>query len=77
MSMPIEIDDQTASAVRELAVRENRAICEVIRDAVTVYAAQRKRPLPRGAGKYGSGFTDTARTVDEILTKAVAERTWP
>jgi hypothetical protein len=75
--MPIEIDDQTVSTAKELAARESRGVSDVIRDAVTINTAQRNRSLPKGAGKYGSGYTDTARTADEILTQAVAERTWP
>lgn len=71
MSMSIELDEKTAAAVKEIAANENRTPCEVIQDALAAYTGQRKRRLPKGAGKYCSGHTDTAAKVDEILSDAV------
>lgn len=77
MSFTIELDEQTAAAVQALAAHEKRSAGEVIRDAVAAYPGKRKRPLPKGAGKYRSGFTDTAQRVDELLSDAVQEGRWP
>jgi hypothetical protein len=77
MALTIELDEQTAATVQELAADEKRSASEVIRDALAVYTSKRKRPLPKGAGKYRSTHTDTAQKVDEILSDAVREGRWP
>ena len=77
MSLTVELDERTAAVVRELAAHEQRSASEVIHDALAVYAAAGKRPLPKGAGKYRSGRTDTSANVDEILADAVKEGLWP
>jgi predicted transcriptional regulator len=77
MSLTIELDEQTAAVVQELAANEQRTASEVIHDALAAYAAAGKRPLPKGAGRYRSGRTDTSAKVDEILADAVKEGRWP
>ena len=77
MSLTVELDEQTAAVVQKLAANEQRSASEVIHDALAVYAGFRKRPLPKGAGKYRSGRTDTSASVDEILADAVKEGLWP
>lgn len=77
MSFTVELDEQTAAVVQTLATNENRTASDVIRDAVAAYPGRRKRPLPKGAGKYSSGHTDTAQKVDEVLSEAVKEGRWP
>ena len=77
MSLTVELDEQTAAVVQKLAANEQRSASEVIHDALAVYAGFRERPLPKGAGEYRSGRTDTSAKVDEILTDAVKEGLWP
>jgi len=77
MSLTVELDEQTAAVVQKLAAHEKRSATEVIHDALAVYAAAGKRALPKGAGKYRSGRTDTSTSVDEILADAVREGLWP
>ena len=62
---------------RDSRPTEQRSAGEVIHDALAIYAAAGKRPLPKGAGKYRSGRSDTSANVDEILTDAVKEGLWP
>ena len=77
MSLTVELDEQTAAVVQKLAAQEQRSASEVIHDALAVYAGVGERPLPKGAGKYRSGRTDTSANVDEILADAVKEGLWP
>jgi predicted transcriptional regulator len=77
MSFTVELDEQTAAVVQELAANEKRSASEVIHDALAAYTGKRKRRLPKGVGKYSSGHTDTAQKVDEILRDAVKEGLWP
>jgi predicted transcriptional regulator len=77
MPFSVELDEETAAVVQELAASEKRSAGEVIRDAVAAYPGRRTRPLPKGVGKYRSGYRDTAEKVDEILSDAVREGLWP
>ena len=77
MPLTVELDEQTAAVVQALAAGENRSASEVIRDAMAAYASVGKRPLPKGAGKYRSGRTDTSEKVDDILRDAVRDGIWP
>ena len=77
MSLTVELDEHAAAVVQELAASEKRSATEVINTALVVYACVRERPLPKGAGKYRSGRTDTSAKVDEILAEAVKEGRWP
>ena len=45
--------------------------------SLAAYTGKRKRQLPKGVGKYSSGYSDTAQKVDEILSAAVKEGLWP
>ena len=77
MPLTVELDEQTAAVVQALAAGENRSASEVIRDAMAAYASVAKRPLPKRAGKYRSGRTDTSEKVDDILRDAVRDGIWP
>lgn len=77
MNLTVELDEQTSSLVEKLAAIEQRSAIEVINAALAVYAGARERTLPKGAGKYRSGRTDTSAHVDEILADAVKEGQWP
>jgi hypothetical protein len=73
VSFKIELDEQTAAVVQELAANEKRSASEVIHDAVAVYACKPKRKLPTGVGKYSSGQPNLAQRDEEILRKAAKE----
>jgi hypothetical protein len=77
MPVTIELDEQTAAVVQELAANENRSAGEVIRDALAAYPGRRKRSLPKGVGKYRSGQSDIAQNLREILRKDVEDGKWP
>ncbi len=72
MSYTVELDERTAAVIQELAATENRSVGEVIRDALNIYTEKSKRTLPKGAGKYRSGHTDTSQTVDALLNPSNA-----
>jgi hypothetical protein len=77
MSVSVELDEQTAAVVQELAASEQRPASDVIHDALAVYACLGKRPLPTGMGKYRSGGSDTSANAREILRQAVKDGEWP
>ncbi len=77
MSFTVQLDEQTAAVVQELAAKENRPPEQVIHDALAVYAGRRKRRLPRGIGKYSSGQPDLAQRDEELLRQAAKEGLWP
>jgi predicted transcriptional regulator len=77
MSFSVELDEQTAAVVQELAASERRSVSEVIRDALASYPGKRSRPLRRGAGQYRSGRHDTSQKVDDLLRDTVKEGQWP
>lgn len=77
MSLNIEVDEETAAAVQQLAANENRSTSAVIRDALAAYASLGQRPPPTGMGKYHSGRGDTSVNAREILRQAVEDGEWP
>jgi predicted transcriptional regulator len=77
MSLTIELDEQTAAVVRQLATDEKRTASEIVRDALATYARLGRRPLPTGMGEYRSGRGDTSRDAREIIRRAVEEGKWP
>ena len=77
MPLSVELDDQTASLVQELATTQQRSPVQVIQAALAAYAGIREWPLPKGAGKYHSGHADTSTNVDAILANAVKDGLWP
>ena len=77
MPLSVELDEQAANLVQELATTEKRSPSEVIQAALSLYAGMRERRLPKGAGMYRSGRTDTSTSVDLILADAVKEGRWP
>ena len=47
MSLSVELDEQTAALVQELAANDQRSASEVIHDALAVYASLGKPPADR------------------------------
>lgn len=75
-AITILITGSAAEKLRDLAQIEQRSETEIVQAALEAYAP-RKRPLPKGTGKYRSGRQDTSKQVDEILKDAVQEGQWP
>jgi hypothetical protein len=74
-SITITIDDETAEALRRLAVLEQRSEADVVRTALAAYA--KPQPLPRGIGKYRSGRSDVSVTARDLIRQDVKEGRWP
>lgn len=62
--------------LQHLVDAEQRSEAQIVRDALDAYAPRARR-LPKGAGKYHSGFSDTSHNVDKSLKDAVKEGQWP
>jgi predicted transcriptional regulator len=77
MSLTIQLDEETAGAVQELADAQCRSTEEVVRDALSVYVQSVKGALPKGAGKYHSGRTDVSVQARQILREAARDGRWP
>ena len=77
MSLTVELDEQAAAIVQELAAIEQRSAGDVIHTALAVYSSLGKRPMPTGMGKYRSGLSDTSARAREILREAVKDGEWP
>jgi hypothetical protein len=77
MSLTIQLDDETAAILRELAASQNRTQNEVVRDALSASAQLGRCRLPKGVGKYHSGQADGSATARQILRDAVKEGQWP
>ena len=76
LSLTVELDEQVAAAVRNMAAAQRRSEQEIVIEAVAAYA-HCARPMPQGMGKYRSGQVDISERAGEILRDAVKERRWP
>lgn len=77
MSLSIQLDDEIAEVVQELAAEQQRSADEIVRDALWAYAHSAKRTLPKGIGKYRSGQSNVSTQARQILRDAVKEGRWP
>ncbi len=75
-TITVELSGLAADKLRLLAESEQRSEAEIVRDALEAYAPTKRR-LPKGAGKYRSGRSDTSEKAEEILGDAVKEGLWP
>ncbi len=76
LSLTVELDEQVAEAVRNMAAAQRRSEREIVQEAVAAYA-HGARPMPQGIGKYRSGQTDVSEKVKDILRDEAKERRWP
>jgi predicted transcriptional regulator len=72
----VYLDTDVALSLRRMAESEGRSQAELIRDALEKYTRGRKRPLPRGLGKYSSGKSDVSERAPEILREAAKKGRW-
>jgi hypothetical protein len=77
VSITIQLDDETAKILQQLATAQHRTESEIVRAALAAYAGTGKRVLPKGIGKYRSGQTDVSARARQILREAVQEAQWP
>ena len=75
-SVTVEISGPAAEKLRHLVEAEQRSEAEIVRDALEAYAPSKRR-LPKGAGLYHSGRSDTCQNAEQILRDAVKEGKWP
>jgi predicted transcriptional regulator len=76
LSVTVELDEQVAEAVRNMAAAQRRSECEIVQEAVAAYA-HNARPMPQGMGKYRSGQADVSERAEDILSNSAKERRWP
>ncbi len=77
----VQLTEQQAEGLRELAHKNNVPIAELIRQAVddllhksgTVTFRERRRRLLSLAGKYDSGLTDISSRHDDYLDEAYGQ----
>lgn len=72
----VYLDIDVVLKLRRMAESNGRSQAELIRDALETYTRRRKRPLPRGLGKYASGETDVSGRTKEILRDAAKRGKW-
>ena len=72
----VEISGPAAEKLRHLVQAEQRSEAEIVRDALEAYTPCKRR-LPKGAGMYHSGRSDTSENAEQILRDAVKEGKWP
>jgi predicted transcriptional regulator len=66
LSLTVELDEQVAEAVRNMAAAQRRSEREIVQEAVAAYAHS-ARPMPQGMGKYRSGQVDVSERAEDIL----------
>jgi predicted transcriptional regulator len=75
-TITIELSGPVAERLRQQVEAERRSEVEIVGDALVAYEPRKSR-LPKGAGKYHSGRTDTSQKTEEIIRDAVKEGRWP
>lgn len=71
----VYLEEQTDLDLSQLARQQGRPKAELIREALSVYVAQRaSRPLPRSVGMGRSGVPDLAEHDEELLHKLYEEK---
>ncbi len=72
----VNLDPDTALALRAIAQRLGILRAELIRSAVHKLVTKNRRRLPAGAGKFSSGRTDISRNAEAILMEAAKSGRW-
>ena len=74
----IQLTEDQAARLRELAAREGLSLAELIRRSVDQYLGAARAPLPderrqramEVAGRFASGTADTSERHDEVLAES-------
>ena len=73
----IELDAETARALRRAAAREGTTAAALAVAVLQEYARGVGRPLPRGIGAYDSGRSDVSSRAEELLWSEARKRRRP
>ncbi len=76
IAITIELKDEIAERLRQVAAAQERTETDVICDALAAYVHS-VRPLPKGMGKYRSGHGKVSEQARDLLRQAVEEGVWP
>jgi hypothetical protein len=81
----LQLSEEQARALRELAAREDRSMADLVREALDLLLSRRRRAFaPRAelvaralavAGRYRSGASDLARRHDQAFADSLTP--WP
>lgn len=63
----IYLEPELEIAVKLQALREEKPMSHVIRDALRAHLDKAKPQLPPGCGQFDSGLTDTGERFEEVL----------
>lgn len=77
VSLTIQLDDNVAESLRQMARESNRTESELIREAISSFARQQPCGQPKGIGKYHSGRSDVSEKARTVVRQAVEDRQWP
>jgi predicted transcriptional regulator len=78
VSITVQIDEDVARSLDQIAQSQNRPREEVVREALANLApAATGVAAIKGLGAYHSGRSDVSEQCGEILNQAVAEGQWP
>jgi predicted transcriptional regulator len=75
-AIQIELSDDIARELSDLAVAQKRSETEIVREALAAYV-RTARPMPKGMGQYQSGTADTSERARDILRQATKDNRWP
>jgi hypothetical protein len=70
----IELDAETALALREAAAREGMTASALAAVVLRHYARGVGRPAPRGVGAYRSGRSDVSSRAEDLLRSAARKK---
>jgi plasmid stability protein len=76
VSINVQLDDNLASQLRQLAAAQQRSENDVVRDALVAYT-QSRPPIPKGVGQYHSGDSHGSQHARQILREAARTNEWP
>lgn len=68
----IFLDKALLRRARQYAQREGKSFAAIVREALAAYISGPSRPnavVPRIAGRFASGHSDTSERTDELLSK--------
>lgn len=69
----VYIEESTDRSLKQMAQSQGRSQAELIREALTTYAAQASVPRPKGIGAYSSGRSDVSERAEDLLREAAHE----
>lgn len=74
-SLNLQLSDELAQLVRDIARSEAKSEEEVVASALAVYTGINHGPI-QGLGQYRSGHSDTSQSAETLLDEAARKGTW-